>query len=548
MMQSTMQDFPLNVGMIFRHGRALHGESEVVTFEGDDSRRATFEEVAERVERLAVGLRGLGIEAGDRVGTFMWNTQEHLEAYFAVPMQGAVLHTLNIRLFPEQLAYIVNHGGDRVIIVDDVLAPMLARVAAELETVECYVIVGDGDISAARGGRARLGRVRELRRAPRRSRSRGLRLPRSRRVGRGGDVLHERYDRQPEGRRLLAPLDVHAHHRHPDRCGHSVHVERPPPADRPDVPRQRVGRALRRVDGWCRPVDAGPLPPGRAAREVHRRERPTTHVRGADHLGRPLALLGGPRRRLLVARADHVRRCGGAARPDGGVPGPVRHPHDPGLGHDRDQPGGGDVAPTAGRAARHQGGDGLAIAHWPAAARCRAAHRRRRRHRAAVGRRGGGGDPVPGLVDHRLVLRRSRAREVRRRLVAHRRHRQRHAQRLREDLRPLEGRHQVGRGVDLVGRARGSSHGAPRRRRSRGDRGARRPLGRATRSPAWCGATARTRARPTSASSSATHVAKWQLPERWTFIVEVPKTSVGKFDKKVLRTQYADGELAVEEL
>ena len=90
MMQSTMQDFPLNVGMIFRHGRALHGESEVVTFEGDDSRHATFAEVAARVERLAVALRALGIEAGDRVGTFMWNNQEHLEAYFAVPMQGAV--------------------------------------------------------------------------------------------------------------------------------------------------------------------------------------------------------------------------------------------------------------------------------------------------------------------------------------------------------------------------------------------------------------------------------------------------------------------------
>jgi fatty-acyl-CoA synthase len=147
MMQSTMQDFPLNVGMIFRHGRALHGEAEVVTFEGDDSRRASFAVIADRVERLAVGLRDLGVVPGDRVGTFMWNTQEHLEAYFAVPMQGAVLHTLNIRLFPEQLSYIVSHAGDRVILVDDVLAPLLARVAAELETVECYVVVGDGDVS-----------------------------------------------------------------------------------------------------------------------------------------------------------------------------------------------------------------------------------------------------------------------------------------------------------------------------------------------------------------------------------------------------------------
>ncbi len=146
-MQSTMQDFPLTVGMIFRHGRAVFGESEVVTFEGDGSRRASYAEVAERSDRLAIGLQGLGITTGDRVGTFLWNTQEHLEAYFAVPGIGAVLHTLNLRLFPEQLVYIVNHAADRVIIVDDNLVPVLSRVAGELKTVERYVVVGDGDAS-----------------------------------------------------------------------------------------------------------------------------------------------------------------------------------------------------------------------------------------------------------------------------------------------------------------------------------------------------------------------------------------------------------------
>src|SRR5258706_4248725 len=147
MMQSTMQDFPLTIGMIFRHGRTVHGESEVVTFEGESSRHTSFAEVAARTDRLAVALQHLGIVAGDRVGTFMWNTQEHLEAYFAIPGIGAVLHTLNLRLFPEQLTYIVNHAADRVVIVDDNLIPLLARVTAELETVERYLVVGDGDMS-----------------------------------------------------------------------------------------------------------------------------------------------------------------------------------------------------------------------------------------------------------------------------------------------------------------------------------------------------------------------------------------------------------------
>jgi fatty-acyl-CoA synthase len=148
MMQSTMQDFPLTVGMIFRHGRAVHGASEVVTFEGDDSRRASFAQVAARTDRLAAALLGLGVEPGDRVGTFAWNTQEHLEAYFAVPGIGAVLHTLNLRLFPEQLAYIANHAADRMILVDDNLIPLLAKVAGELPTVERYIVMGDGDTSA----------------------------------------------------------------------------------------------------------------------------------------------------------------------------------------------------------------------------------------------------------------------------------------------------------------------------------------------------------------------------------------------------------------
>src|SRR5213593_2564029 len=146
-MLSTMQDRPLTIAALFAHWRTIHGDSEVVTCEGERVRRARFTEVAARAERLAAALRRLGIRPGDRVATFSWNSQEHLEAYLAIPSMGAVLHTLNIRLFPEQLAYVANHAEDRVILVDDSLVPVLARVRAELPRVEHFVVIGGGDAS-----------------------------------------------------------------------------------------------------------------------------------------------------------------------------------------------------------------------------------------------------------------------------------------------------------------------------------------------------------------------------------------------------------------
>jgi fatty-acyl-CoA synthase len=147
-MLSTMQDRPLNVNLLFRGGAAVHPASEVVTNTGEGTRRATFREVADRAARLAGALKRLGVGDGDRVGTFLWNTQEHLEAYFAVPCMGAVLHTLNLRLFPDQLAYVVNHAADKVVLVDATLLPLLARVRDRIPCVERFILVGDGDASA----------------------------------------------------------------------------------------------------------------------------------------------------------------------------------------------------------------------------------------------------------------------------------------------------------------------------------------------------------------------------------------------------------------
>jgi len=144
---STMQDAPLTITALLRHGATVHSGSVVRTFEGEGAREATYAQVAERAARLAGGLASLGVQPGDRVGTFLWNTVEHLEAYFAVPCMGAVLHTLNLRLFPEQLAYVIDHAQDSVVIVDGTVLPLLAKVADQLPTVEHYVLVGDGDVS-----------------------------------------------------------------------------------------------------------------------------------------------------------------------------------------------------------------------------------------------------------------------------------------------------------------------------------------------------------------------------------------------------------------
>jgi len=147
-MRSTMQDFPLTIGAVLRHGTSVHADSEVVTATADGSRRRSYGDLAGRAARLANALRGLGITGDQRVGTFQWNNVEHLESYLAVPSMGAVLHTLNIRLFPEQLTYIANHAEDQVVVVDDSLVPLLAKVLPTFETVK-HVLVSGPDAAAA---------------------------------------------------------------------------------------------------------------------------------------------------------------------------------------------------------------------------------------------------------------------------------------------------------------------------------------------------------------------------------------------------------------
>ena len=127
--QGLMQDYPLTLHHIFWRIERLFGDKEVVTKRETGVHRYTYADLVRRVYRLANALQRLGVRPGDRVGTLAWNNQRHFELYFAIPCMGAVLHTLNIRLFEEQLTYIVNHAEDRVIFVDDSLVPVLEKLS-----------------------------------------------------------------------------------------------------------------------------------------------------------------------------------------------------------------------------------------------------------------------------------------------------------------------------------------------------------------------------------------------------------------------------------
>jgi fatty-acyl-CoA synthase len=143
-MRSTMMDIPLTVASIMRYGTSVFGDREVVTSAGSGSppRRRTYAEVGRRAARLANALRGLGVDADQRVATFMWNNAEHLEAYLAIPSMGAVLHTLNIRLDPAEIGYIASHADDYAVIVDESLVSRLAEVLPKAPCIKHVIVTG----------------------------------------------------------------------------------------------------------------------------------------------------------------------------------------------------------------------------------------------------------------------------------------------------------------------------------------------------------------------------------------------------------------------
>ena len=140
-----MQTTPLLISHLLRYGTTVHADQEVVTWTADGPRRTSYAEVGTRAAQLAGALRKLGITGDQRVATFMWNNAEHLIAYLAIPSMGAVLHALNIRLFPEQLIYTATHAGNEVVIVDNSLAKPFSQLLPHLKTLRHVIVNGEID-------------------------------------------------------------------------------------------------------------------------------------------------------------------------------------------------------------------------------------------------------------------------------------------------------------------------------------------------------------------------------------------------------------------
>ncbi|MBA3747937.1 MAG: AMP-binding protein, partial [Solirubrobacterales bacterium] len=144
-MQGQMQSYPLTLVHLFERAERLFADKRIATARPAGLQRTTYGEWAERTRRLGGVLDELGVSDDGRVGTFAWNTARHLELYFAAPCSGRVLHTLNIRLFPEQLAFVANHAEDEVIFADRSLLKLLWPLMDQLESVRHVVVMDDGD-------------------------------------------------------------------------------------------------------------------------------------------------------------------------------------------------------------------------------------------------------------------------------------------------------------------------------------------------------------------------------------------------------------------
>src|SRR3954464_10302287 len=143
-MDGLMQDFPLTINWIYSRAAQYYGGKQIVTRTAKGIERSTYADVLRDARRVAGYLDSVGVSPDGRVGTFGWHSARHLALYLGIPGSGRVMHTLNIRYFPEQLIYTVNHAEDEVIFVDRSLLPLFGRYLPQLGTVRQVVVMDDG--------------------------------------------------------------------------------------------------------------------------------------------------------------------------------------------------------------------------------------------------------------------------------------------------------------------------------------------------------------------------------------------------------------------
>ena len=313
-------DLPLTITSIMRYGTSVFGDGEVVTWTGDGTRRRTYAEAGRRAARLANALRGLGVDGDQRVGTFMWNNAEHLEAYLAIPSMGAVLHTLNIRLAAAErrLHRQPRRGPGRH--RGRLAGPPVRRDPAQRADRQAR----DRDRRPARrdaGNRPAHRRGRAPLRGPARRRGGRVRLARrSTSTSAAAMCYTSGTTGQPEGRRLQPPVELPALDGRLPRERRSAS-----PSGTACCPSCRCSTPTR---GACRTPACCPAPPWscptgdltpRHAGPAHRRRARHRGRRGADDLGRAARLLRSTGGRPVLAAPGRRGRLRGAARADGEV-------------------------------------------------------------------------------------------------------------------------------------------------------------------------------------------------------------------------------------
>src|SRR5690242_12982060 len=146
-----MQDYEHTLQHVLWRIHRLHKKKEDLSNRDDGVQRTTYGEMVPRINRLAGALKRLGVKPGDRVATLAWNNDRHLELYYAVPSMGAVLHTLNLRLFPQHLEFIINDAEDKVLFVDQTLLPLLKPLLGKIPSIQTYVLMAEGAAPAPDG-------------------------------------------------------------------------------------------------------------------------------------------------------------------------------------------------------------------------------------------------------------------------------------------------------------------------------------------------------------------------------------------------------------